>query len=158
MYHETQRMFGGFLLLAIIIPVGLFVMFQFRTQPLISRILSAIVMLVGSFIIVVLCMLRLDTWYYSDRIEYQFVSVFKAKYEVVKAANIRNARIIIYNPEDFGGWGMKGNASTRVYNASGNKGLLLSFYTGKSLLLGTQQPDSLYARIKDKYPFQLSMQ
>src|SRR6185312_2394540 len=97
--------------------------------------------------------LRLDTLYYTDRIEYQFISLFSAKYEVQKMNAVRKATVIVYNPTDYGGWGVKGDAGTRVYNAAGNTGLLLNMYTGKSLLIGTQQPDSLYVHLKDSYPF-----
>lgn len=44
-----------------------------------------------------------------------------------------------YNPiVDYGGWGIKQGRKGKVYNTSGNLGVLLELTDGKSLMLGSQ--------------------
>ncbi|NVL91956.1 MAG: hypothetical protein HWN71_02845 [Desulfobacterales bacterium] len=49
-----------------------------------------------------------------------------------------------YNPlKDYGGWGIRYGRGGRAYNVSGNRGVYLELSNGKSLLIGSLQPEEL---------------
>lgn len=57
---------------------------------------------------------------------------------------IKSIQVIRYNPiGDYGGWGIRVHKNYRCYNISGKQGLKITFQDGKSLLVGTQQADTL---------------
>lgn len=122
-----------------------------------GRVTLIIVAVVAAVIIPILATLHLDTKYYPDKVEYRFASVFSrllgSEYDTISLDSVAHTNIITYDPSDYGGWGMKGNEHTVAYNASGNKGILFTFKRGKQLMLGTDQPDSLYHHLKSYYPF-----
>lgn len=54
--------------------------------------------------------------------------------------DIINCDVNTYNSmNDYGGWGMLDD----VYNASGNKGMLLKFKKRRNIMVGTQKPEEL---------------
>jgi len=153
LFHETQRMIGMIPLSLLIVAFLVFIIYKMRSGNHLTKILSVILILIGSFITIIIANLKLETCYYSGKGEYQFVSFFRPQYEVISLDSATRIKIVKYMPEDYGGWGIKGNADVRVYNASGNRGIMFTFKSGKSLLLGTHLPDALYAALKGKYPF-----
>lgn len=153
LFHESQRMTGSWLLLLIIIPLLGFVLYRLRIKNTMTRTVSLAIVLVITFVSIIVATLKLDTLYYTDRIEYQFISVIKGPYEIVRVDTIAKMKMITYGPHEYGGWGKKGKENTTAYNASGNKGMLIFFKNGTRLMLGTQQPDTVYARVKNYYPF-----
>ncbi len=61
---------------------------------------------------------------------------------------IESAEVVIYNPiREYGGWGIRGIPVTCL-NARGNRGVKLQLKDGKSMLIGSQNPEELYARLK----------
>jgi hypothetical protein len=152
LYTEKQHMLGAALIAGLAIVVLVLVLFRMRRTTRLTRILSIAVLIVGAAIVTLLSTLRLETRYYAHAVEYQFGSLFMAPFEVVSLDSVASASVITYDPSDYGGWGVKGNVDTRVYNASGNQGILFTFKSGKRLLLGTQHPDSLKAALRGHYP------
>lgn len=155
LFQETQYSPGS-LILALVV-TALFstaVIYLLRIKNTSFRIAALFTGLVGLFILSIACTLRLKTFYYTDGVSYQFVSVFSAPYEQVAMDTVIKAEVVTYNPADYGGWGMKHsvNDTALAYSTSGNKGLLLRFKNGKKLLLGTQKPDNLAFAIKQYYP------
>jgi hypothetical protein len=56
---------------------------------------------------------------------------------------LRNLQVVEYNGLlDFGDWGIRENRQTKAYTMAGSQGLMLEFFQGKALLIGTQQTDS----------------
>lgn len=54
--------------------------------------------------------------------------------------------LVTYDPmRQFGGWGLRRNARlrTRLYSARGNRGVLLTLRSGRRILLGSNDPESL---------------
>ncbi|WP_094228924.1 DUF6141 family protein [Methanolobus psychrotolerans] len=52
--------------------------------------------------------------------------------------------VITYRPLwDYGGWGIRYGSKGKAYNIRGNRGLMLKFKNGKSLLLGSQEAELL---------------
>lgn len=146
-------MTGGAIVVAVI---AIFLVVFASRRGLMSRM--AKVMLVVAIAIlgltcVILFTLKLETVYYTHHVEYRFASVYGTDFAKVSLDSVTDARVLTYNPTDYGGWGAKGNENTLAVNASGNKGILFTFKSGRKLLIGTQQPDTLYARLKGYYPF-----
>ena len=53
-----------------------------------------------------------------------------------------------YSPVgEYGGWGLRRGPSGAAYNVSGDLGLQLVLHDGRRLLIGTRQPDALWAAI-----------
>ena len=54
-----------------------------------------------------------------------------------------------YSPlKDYGGWGIRYGGNGKAYNVSGNKGVLLKFEDGRTLLIGSQRHEELSLAIK----------
>lgn len=63
-------------------------------------------------------------------------------------AGIETYEACQYRPlRDFGGWGIRFGPKGKAYTVSGNKGLQLTFKSGKNLLIGSQYPDRLVEAI-----------
>lgn len=63
-----------------------------------------------------------------------------------EVADIVSACPVTYRPiPQFGGWGIRANVllKTWAYNGRGNRGALLSLTSGKRILLGSDDPESL---------------
>lgn len=68
----------------------------------------------------------------------------------IDLAEVTSAEAVTYRPvRDYGGWGVKGWTRRKVaYNVSGNRGVLLTLRDGRTVLLGSQQPEALAAAIR----------
>jgi hypothetical protein len=151
LFKETQGMNGPFMIVGGILLLVFGIIYGLRAKK-INRPVAIIIGIVGAFTLLTLFMLQLKTIYYTDHVDYQFGSFFTTTYETIRIDSVAEARVLSYAPMDYGGYGMKGNSETIVCNASGNKGILFTFHHGKSLLLGTQYPDSLIQKLKGYYP------
>lgn len=61
-------------------------------------------------------------------------------------ADIRSFEPVTYSPlRDYGGWGLRRGRSGWAFNVKGNRGVLLIFGDGKTLLIGSQAADELAA-------------
>jgi hypothetical protein len=57
---------------------------------------------------------------------------------------IHSISVLAYSPiSDFGGWGIKGNTTTKAYSILGDKGLLLDVGEKKKILIGTMKAKEL---------------
>jgi len=69
-------------------------------------------------------------------------------YAEIKACTARTYRPL----RDYGGWGIRYGRQGKAYNVSGNRGVLLELAQRRPLLLGSQKPDELAARINARLP------
>ena len=153
LYTESQPMLGMAIVILIIAALLIFVIYQLKKKTRTARILSVVALVMGGILLSILVTLRLETRYYTNTVEYQFGSVYMAPPEIVSLDSVASVSIITYNPTaDYGGWGVRHNETTKVYNAAGDKGILFTFKRGKKLLLGTQQPDVLKTKLTGHYP------
>ncbi len=118
-----------------------------------NRIVAVIVMAVMSCVLIIFSTMKLETVYYPRHADHRFSSIFGAAYNTVSLDSVIAADVVTYNPNEYGGWGEKSANNAKAYTASGNRGIVLLFKSGRKVLLGTQQPDTLYARLKGYYPF-----
>lgn len=57
---------------------------------------------------------------------------------------IRTISVINYNPiMDYGGWGLKGNKTTKAYSIMGDQGLLFDVGDKKKIMIGTMKAKEL---------------
>ncbi len=145
-------MTGGWILVVVILILLAVMLPRFRRLGTIQKVAAIITVALMLFTTAILLTLRLETIYYPSRVEHRFASFFGTDYDTISMDSITNAQILTYNPSDYGGWGAKGSDSTRVYNASGNQGIILTFRSGRKLLLGTHQPNELHEKLERYYP------
>lgn len=164
LFQEEQYVFGGFILVGFVAVFIVVVIGRFRLAKVKERVsvgnralLVSIIVVLSLVLLPTLATLHLETRYYPRKIEYRFASVlspvFGGRYEVISLDSVVKVSVITYEPDDYGGWGMKGNEYVRAYTAAGNHGIIFKFRRGKQLLLGTGSPDSLRHYLPAYYPF-----
>ena len=68
----------------------------------------------------------------------------------IAIVDIKQMEVRTYKPvQEYGGWGIKGWSSQRIaYNVSGNRGVELTLQDGRSVMIGSQQPEALALAIQ----------
>ncbi len=75
---------------------------------------------------------------------------FIRKWRLLSKEYILAAEVITFNPLlDYGGWGMKGNKTTKLYNITGDQGVLVDTGESKKILLGTLKAKELSSFLED---------
>lgn len=86
--------------------------------------------------------LKLTTRIDSSGIHYRYFPLIK--WRKIPKEQIRSAEVISFSPlTDHGGWGIKGNSTTKAYTVIGDKGLLLDVDEKKKIVIGTQKSHEL---------------
>jgi hypothetical protein len=86
--------------------------------------------------------LKLTTRIDSSGIHYRYFPLIK--WRKIPREQIRSADVISFSPlTDHGGWGIKGNSTTKAYTVIGDKGLLLDVNENKKIVIGTQKSHEL---------------
>jgi hypothetical protein len=80
----------------------------------------------------------------ANKVEFRF-KPFHLNNQVISKEDIATAEVIKYEPiSDYGGWGIRYSFKKgKAFIIRGHCGLLLKLKSGKSILLGTQQPEQL---------------
>jgi hypothetical protein len=80
----------------------------------------------------------------ASKVEFRF-KPFHLNNQVISKEDIASAKVIKYAPiSDYGGWGIRYSFKKgKAFTIRGHYGLLLKLKSGKSILLGTQQPEQL---------------
>ncbi len=66
------------------------------------------------------------------------------KWRLIEKFSIKGAKVISFNPfTEHGGWGIKGNSTTKAYTVIGENGLAIDLGEKKKILIGTQKPKEL---------------
>ena len=82
--------------------------------------------------------LKLSTRIDETGVHYRYFPFFK--WRKISKEQIRAAEVISFSPlSDHGGWGIKGNSTTKAYTVIGEKGLELDINEKKKILIGTQK-------------------
>lgn len=91
--------------------------------------------------------LKLTTRIDSSGIHYRYFPLIKLR--KIPKEQIRSEEVITFSPlTDHGGWGIKGNSSTKAFTLVGDKGLLLDINEKKKIVIGTQKSQELSEFIK----------
>lgn len=79
----------------------------------------------------------------SDRISIRF-SPFMLRPRTISPREIVLHQALQYRPiADYGGWGIKGFASDRVYNVYGDRGVKVTLENGNKVMIGSQRAEEL---------------
>lgn len=86
--------------------------------------------------------LKLETRIDEKGIHYRYFPFIK--WRIIPKNQIHSAAVISFNPlSDHGGWGIKGNSTTKAYTVIGERGLLLDINEKKKIVIGTQKSHEL---------------
>ncbi|MCS5490430.1 hypothetical protein [Algoriphagus limi] len=150
-YNESQTYRGTwlmYLLLMTEIPMLILVfviMKTSKTDPNEIALATAIIIGVVGLTFFLLMNIRLDSRIDEIGIHYRYVP-FINKWRTIPRSQIRNIEVISYSPiTDFGGWGIKGNRSTKAYSIIGDKGMSIITDEKKKIMIGTQKAGELKA-------------
>ena len=108
---------------------------------------SGIIALIAVFSIMALVMglifnIKLETRIDEKGINYRYFPF--TKWRLIDKSQIRNATVETFSPlTDHGGWGIKGNKTTKAFTVIGDKGLSIDLGEHKKILVGTQKPKEL---------------
>lgn len=61
----------------------------------------------------------------------------------IPLADLREFKAVTYNPDDYGGYGIRLSPRGRAYIATGDGGVRLKLGSGTRILIGSQRPDEL---------------
>lgn len=89
---------------------------------------------------------RLETRISEQDVQFRWFP-FQIKFRSIPWSDIKTATVRNYSPlTEYGGWGIKGfSTKNRAYNISGDIGLQLELHSGKKILIGTRQKETLEA-------------
>jgi hypothetical protein len=86
--------------------------------------------------------IKLETRIDEKGIQYKYFPF--VKWRLIEKRKIREAKVVSFSPmTDHGGWGIKGNKTTKAYTVIGDTGLSIDVGEKKKILIGTQKPKEL---------------
>ena len=156
-YKESQR-FRQWWLWAIVVPGPVFLIWATIAEFVRATsdgegiatffVLSVFTFVFGIVLPAFLLRAGLETEVYDDMVRVRFVPIHR-NWQNFDFTSITVVEATTYRPiRDYGGWGIRYGGPGKAYNVSGNKGVLLTFGTGKTLMIGSQRPEELAAAIR----------
>ncbi|MDL2239542.1 hypothetical protein LJC25_02980 [Bacteroidales bacterium OttesenSCG-928-K03] len=155
---EEKQYFRQWWLFIMLLPiVGIFVYGLikqiFFDIPFGNNPMSDLGLIISSILIIIICLMMffigLETRITNYGIYIKFFP-FNSNFKFFPWDDIASHEVIKYKPiRDYGGWGIRGSGKNKAYNVSGNYGLMLKFYNGNKLLIGTNKPDELKNQLKN---------
>ncbi len=107
------------------------------------------VMAIMSLVMALILNIKLETRIDDQGIHFRYLP-FIQKWRLLSKPSIISAEVITFNPLfDYGGWGMKGNKTTKLYNITGDEGILIDSGESKRTLLGTIKTKELRSFLED---------
>ena len=128
----------------------LLTIFYFRAEDKaeVGTALIVITLILGS-ILLLLFKIKLETRIDEKGIAFKYTPLIR-KWQTWPPNEIKSIELISYSPTiDYGGWGLKGNKTTKAYSITGDHGLLLDVGQKKSIMIGTKREKELAEFIKD---------
>lgn len=100
------------------------------------------VFLIMAMVLALIINLRLTTRIDESGVHFRYFPF--TKWRIIPKAQIRSAEVISFSPlTDHGGWGIKGNRTTKAFTVIGDKGLKLDINEKKKIVIGTQKSREL---------------
>lgn len=86
--------------------------------------------------------IKLETRIDEKGIQYKYFPF--VKWRLIEKHEIQKANVVSFSPlTDHGGWGIKGNKTTKAFTVIGDTGLSIDLGEKKKILIGTQKPKEL---------------
>jgi len=96
-----------------------------------------------SLILLFIFNLKLETRIDQNGVSFSYFP-FVRTWRKYPREKIQSISVISYSPiTDYGGWGLKGNKSTKAYSILGNQGILIDTGEKKKILIGTSKVKEL---------------
>lgn len=87
--------------------------------------------------------LKLETRIDQNGISFKYFP-FVRSWRKYPKKSIKTISVINYNPiTNYGGWGLKGNSTTKAYSILGDRGLLFDVGEEKNIMIGTMKAKEL---------------
>jgi hypothetical protein len=147
-FKESQTYHGTWVMYAIIItelPIVILLTVLYATSDDKQEMALALGVVLGTMALLLLFILnlKLQTRIDSDSLSFRYIP-FIRKWRQYKKGEIKSAQVISYSPlTDYGGWGLKGNATTKAYSILGDQGLLFDVGEKKKIMIGTMKSKEL---------------
>lgn len=152
LFHETQHFTS--LIWGAVLAISFFIFLAIKRKRIPFFYVRGLLLLKVVLATLVACVLflmltiKLQTTYYPDRITYQFNSIFPGTPDTLYKDSIKNIQLL---KTPIHHWGTSTDEANQLYTANGNTRLLITLLNGKTLQIGTQQPDSLLLHLKGYY-------
>ena len=147
-YRETQTYRGTwvmYLILLIELPT-LVLLLVFFVQAKDKTEMGIALSVVGGTLTLILLFifnLKLETRIDQIGVSFKFFP-FVRNWRKYPKEKIKSITVVNYSPiTDFGGWGLKGNSTTKAYSILGDMGLLLDVGEKKKIMIGTMKANEL---------------
>ncbi|MEB2781608.1 hypothetical protein U3A58_14520 [Algoriphagus sp. C2-6-M1] len=147
-FKESQTYVGTWIMYVMIlteVPVLILMIVLYATSDEKQEMAIALGVVMGSLILVfaLIFNLKLETRIDDKSISFRYMPFIRNWRQFPKEI-IKSHEVIKYNPvTDYGGWGFKGNRTTKAYSVLGDEGLLLDVGEKKKILIGTMKSKEL---------------
>ncbi len=147
-FKETQTYRGTWIMYLIVlveIPtlILLLTLFFKEENKTEMGIALGLVTITMAFIFLLLFNLKLETRIDQFGISFRYFP-FINSWRKYPFDQIKKLEVINYSPiTDYGGWGLKGNSTTKAYSILGDQGLLLDVGEKKKIMIGTMKAKEL---------------
>lgn len=147
-FKESQSYLGTWLMYVMIlteVPVLILLIVLYANSEDKQEMAVALGVVLGTMALVIILILNLKLETRIDREGVSFkYSPFIRKWRTYPREIIKSYEVINYSPlTDYGGWGIKGNKTTKVYSVLGDEGILLDVGEKKRILIGTMKSKEL---------------
>ena len=133
-----------FILMVELPTIILLLVFFFQADD--KREMGIALLVVGgtmSLVLLLLFNLKLKTRIDQSGVSFSYFPFIRTWRKYPKET-IQAISVIKYSPiSDYGGWGLKGNSTTKAYSILGDSGLLLDIGEKKKIMIGTLKHDEL---------------
>ncbi|MFC5627026.1 hypothetical protein [Algoriphagus winogradskyi] len=149
-FKESQSYLGTWIMYVMIlteVPVIILMIVLYATTDDKQEMAIALGVVIGSLILVFILIfnLKLETRIDDKSISFRYTP-FIRQWRSFQKETIKSYKVINYSPiSDYGGWGFKGNKTTKAYSVLGDQGLLIDVGEKKKILIGTMKAKELTA-------------
>ncbi|PZX51817.1 hypothetical protein LV84_03575 [Algoriphagus ratkowskyi] len=153
-FKESQSYVGTwvmYLIILIELPTLILLAILYATSEDKQEMIIAMAVVIGTMglLILLILSLRLETRIDRQNISFRYKPIIR-NWRNYSRAEILSAEVIEYSPlTDYGGWGLKGNKTTKAYSVLGDEGLLLDVGEKKKIMIGTMKSKELTDFMKD---------
>jgi hypothetical protein len=134
-----------YFLLVAEVPILILLTVLYATSDEKQEMATALGVVLGTMILifVVIFNLKLETRIDAESVSFRYFP-FIRKWRRYTRKEIKSSELIKYSPIiDYGGWGFKGNKSTKAYSVLGDEGILLDVGEKKKIMIGTMKSKEL---------------
>ncbi|RAI91899.1 hypothetical protein [Algoriphagus yeomjeoni] len=147
-FKESQTYFGTWVMYFILlteVPILILLAVLYATSDDKQEMAIALGVVLGTMALVfaLIFNLKLETRIDEKSIAFRYTP-FIRKWRHFPKKEIKSCEVITYSPiTDYGGWGFKGNKTTKAYSVLGNEGLLMDVGEKKKIMIGTMKSKEL---------------